>query len=238
MTAWRPFALAVLALVAGFAGAALFAWSGLGARFENGAAIRDYLLAEPEVLREASEELYRRDIAQRIAPLRAELETPYPGAVLGNPRGTLTLVEFSDYACGFCRAAMADIDQLIQANPELKVVIREYPVLSEQSIDAARMALAAAEQGKFEAFHRAMFAAGPPSPAAIERAARGAGVDLDRAREAIAHGRLDAQLEANVSIAERLGLAGTPSWIVGDEALSGAVGAERIAQALAAAREG
>lgn len=233
----RYLLLAVIALVGGFTGAALFAWSGLDTRLGGGDEVREYLLARPEVLREASEELQRRDIAQRIAPLRGEIETPFPGAVLGNPRGTVTLVEFSDYACGFCRAALADVERLIAANPDLKVVVREYPVLSPDSVAAARMALAAAEQGRFAQFHRAMFAAGPPAPQTIETAALRAGVDLDRARGAIALGRFDAQLEGNVMLAERLGLTGTPSWIVGEEALTGAVGARRIADAIDAARE-
>ncbi len=239
MAGARYLALAVIALVSGFAGAALFAWSGLDVRLganSGGDDVRDYLLARPEVLREASEELQRRDLARLIEPLRGEIETPFPGAVLGNPQGSITLVEFSDYACGFCRSSLADVDRLIAANPDLKVVVREYPVLSPQSLEAARMALAAAEQGRFAQFHRAMFAAGALTPEAIETAALRAGVDLDQARGAIALGRYDGQLESNVMLAERLGLTGTPSWIVGDQALTGAVGAERIADAIENAR--
>jgi len=229
-------ATALIALVAGFAGAALFAFSGLGTG-AGGEGTREYLLANPEVLREASGELQRRDMLARIGDIRGELETPFPGAVLGNPRGTVTLVEFSDYACGFCRQSLNDVQQLIADNPDLKVVVREYPVLTPESTDAAHMALAAAQQGRYSAFHDAMFALGPPGPDAIEAAARQAGVDLDRARAAISTGMFDAQLQTNALLAQQLGVSGTPSWVVGDQALSGALGAEAIGAAIKAARD-
>lgn len=221
----------LVALVAGFAGAALWDASGLG-----GHSTRDYLLANPEVLPEAMEELQRREQVARIEPLRRELETPFPGAVLGNPRGSVTLVEFSDYACSFCRQSMADVDSLIAANPDLKVVMREYPILSAESVDAARMALAAAQQDRYAAFHRAMFRMGPPSAETIEAAARTAGVDLAQARAAIATGAFDAQLRANASLASALGVSGTPGWVAGDQLLNGAVGRQAIGEAIEEAR--
>lgn len=221
-----------VSLFAGFSGAALFALTGL-ADMQT----RSFLMSNPEVLPEAMDELQRRDTATRIAPVRAELETAFPGAVLGNPNGTITLVEFTDYACTYCRQSVADVAALIAANPDLKVVIREYPILAPESADAARMALAAAQQGKFAAFHDAMFAAGQVSPATIEAAATSAGVDLAAARQAIASGQFEAQLQNNIFLAQNLGLNGTPSWIVGDRALNGAVGVEAIGRAVAEARE-
>lgn len=223
----------LLALVAGFAGSALWHVSGLGS---DGTATRDYLLAHPEVLPEAMEVLQRRDMAARIDPLRGELERPFPGAVLGNPEGTVTLVEFSDYACSFCRQSLEDVNRLIAANPDLKVVVREYPILRPESVDAARMALAAAQQGRYEAFHDAMFRLGPPSAESIAAAAREAGVDAQQADAAIATGMFDTQLRNNAALAERLGITGTPGWVVGSEALNGAQGADRIGQAIARAR--
>src|SRR5918993_317899 len=155
----RWFLTLVIALTAGFAGAA--AWDFAGLRKDP---TREYLLANPEVLPEAMEVLQRREQTARIEPLRAELETPFPGAVLGNPDGKVTLVEFTDYACTYCRQSVADVTALIRANPDLKVVIREYPILAPESVDAARMALAAAQQGRYAVFHDAMFRLGPPSP--------------------------------------------------------------------------
>ena len=231
----RYLALAAIALVAGFAGAALFAWSGLGAGFA-GQQTREYLLTNPEVLPQAIDELQRREAVARVEPLRGQLETPYPGAVLGNPQGSVTLVEFSDYACGFCRQSRDDVEQLIAENPDLKVVVREFPILSPASADAARMALAAAAQGKYSAFHDAMFALGTPTPETIEAAARRAGVDLPRARSAIEAGQFEQQLQDNVMLAQALGFSGTPSWVVGDQTLNGAVGAAAIGEAIDAAR--
>ena len=230
-TLMRWFLTLVIALAAGFAGAALWDATGLG-----GGSTRDYLLANPEVLPQAMEELQRREQVARIDPLRRELETPFPGAVLGNPRGTVTLVEFSDYACSFCRQSLADVDALIAANPDLKVVMREYPILTAGSVDAARMALAAAQQGRYAAFHQAMFRFGPPSAEAIEAAANSAGVDLVKARAAIATGAFDTQLQANASLASALGVSGTPGWVVGDQLLNGALGRQAIGEAIEEAR--
>jgi len=228
----RWFATVLISLIAGFAGAAIFSLSGLG-----DSQTREYLLANPEVLPEAMEELQRRDMLARIEPLRSELETPFPGAVLGNPDGEITLVEFTDYACTFCRSSVADVNRLIAANPDLRVVIREYPILAHESADAARMALAAAQQGRFQQFHEAMFAQGQVSAESIETAAVQAGLNLDQARSAIATGMFDAQLQNNVFLARNLGISGTPAWIVGNRALNGAVGADAIGRAIAEARE-
>ena len=231
----RPFITTALALVAGFTGAALFSLSGLGERM-GAPATRDYLLAHPEILPQAMDVLQHRELVAKIAPLRGQIEAPFPGAVLGNPEGKVTLVEFSDYACGFCRQSTADVEHLIATNPDLKVVVREYPILTPESADAARMALAAAQQGKFAAFHQAMFANGPPSAETIDAAAERAGVDLARARGAIEGGQFEAQLQGNLQLAQALGLNGTPSWVVGEQALTGAQGADRIGAAIAAAR--
>ncbi len=227
----RWLATALIALVAGFGGAALWSASGFG-----GNGTRDYLLAHPEVLTEAITVLQTRDQQARLAPLRTELETPFPGAVMGNTQGTVTLVEFSDYACGYCRQSLPVVEALVAANPDLRVVVREYPILSEQSVEAARMALAAAQQGRYAAFHGAMFRLGPPSPESIAAAASEAGVDLARARQAIATGLFDSQLQTNADLAARLGIEGTPAFIVGDQALNGAVGEQAIGAAIEQAR--
>jgi len=221
-----------IALVAGFAGAAAWDYAGVGPD-----RTREALLANPEILPEAMQELQRRDMVARIGPIRDELEAPFPGAVLGNPDGEITLVEFTDYACGYCRMSLEHVDQVIAQNPDLRVVIREYPILSAGSADAARMALAAAEQGRFAQFHDAMFAAESLSTENIELAARQAGVDVERALTAISSGQYDGQLQNNVFLARNMGVSGTPAWVVGDQVLSGAVGAETLNAAIAEARD-
>lgn len=222
-----------VSLFAGFTGAALFALSGL-ADMQT----RSYLLSKPEVLTEAMDELQRRAMVARIEPVRAELDTPFPGAVLGNPNGTVTMVEFSDYACTYCRQSLPDVARLIAANPDLRIVVREYPILTADSADAARMALAAAQQGKYAAFHDAMFAAGQVTPATIEAAATSAGVNLAVARRAIEAGQFETHLQNTMFLAQNLGLNGTPAWITGDRVLDGAVGAEALGRAVADARDG
>lgn len=198
--------------------------------------VRAYLLEHPEILPEAMEQLRANEQKRQLASAGDAVETPFPGAVLGNPNGKQTLVEFSDYACTYCKRSVADVAALVAANPELRVVIREYPILSPDSAEAARWALAAAEQGRYAAFHEAMFRAGRPDSATIAAAAAEAGLDLARARRVIADPRIEAELQRNVALARQLGFDGTPSWIAGDQLLSGAVGQAELAKALAAAK--
>ena len=222
----------IVALVAGFGGAALWDYSGLG-----GYATREYLLANPEVLPEAVDELNRRETVARLEPVRSELETPFPGAVLGNPDGKVVMVEFSDYACGYCRRSLKEVDALIAANPDLKVVIREFPILSENSADAARMALAAAEQGRFAAFHNAMYAREQVNGDTILAAANEAGLDVEKAKAAIASGRYEGQLQNNVFLGQNLAVRGTPFFVVGDRTFDGFVPQADLAEAVAEARD-
>ena len=194
--------------------------------------VHDYIISHPEVLPEAMENLHRQDDSKQLAGMRADLEQPWPGAVLGNPNGKQTLVEFTDFACGYCRRSQADVDLLIAARPELKVVVRELPILTPESTDAAKMALAAAAQGRYAAFHKAMFEIGNPAADTIAQAAATAGLDMARARQTIADPAIAAEIERNLEFARKLGLTGTPSWEASNRLLSGAVGADGLAQAL------
>ncbi len=194
--------------------------------------VRDYILENPEIIPEAMEALQRKEGSEALASVRTEAETPFPGAVLGNPNGTVTLIEFTDFACGYCRQSVDHVRTLLANRPELRIVVRELPILSEQSAAAARMALAAAEQGKYAEFHYAMFDAGRPGPATIEAAAKTAGLDLAKARAAAQSDRIKAELGKNMDVARQLGFNGTPSWIVGDELISGAVGVDALAEAI------
>lgn len=223
------FLTALVALLAGFGGAALWSLTGLG---DN--QTRQYLLANPDILPEMAEAYERQQSAKRLADVGDDVTRAFPGAVLGNPRGTVTLVEFTDYGCTYCRASVAHVRQLIAANPQLKVVVREWPIF-QGSDEAARMALAAARQGKFEAFHNAMFAQGSPSPQRIEAAARSAGLDLAAAKAFAVSPQADVEIAQNRGFAQQLGFTGTPSWVVGGQTLVGAVGAEALQRAIDAA---
>ncbi len=195
--------------------------------------VREYILANPEILPEAMEKLRSRENAKQVASSGDAIFEPFPGAVLGNPQGKITLVEFTDFACGFCRSSIPDVEALIKANPELRVVIRELPIIAATSPDAARWGLAAAEQGRYPAFHRAMFAAGRTDAASIQTAASAAGLDIERARRFTSDPRVKAELEANLAHARDLRLEGTPAWVVGEQLLTGAVGKDALAKAIA-----
>lgn len=201
------------------------------------ALVRQTLLDHPEILSETAERLEARETAGRVAPLRGALETPFPGAVLGNPQGKVTLVEFTDFACTYCRGSVADVEALVAANPDLRVVVRELPIIAAESVPAARMGLAAAAQGKYPAFHKAMFSGERPGEASIAAAARSAGLDTAAAQGFAARPETMRELQANLALARQLGINGTPAWIVGDQLLSGAVGRERLQQAVEAARK-
>ena len=230
-----PLALSGIALLVTGALAGLTYARTSGAAMDKAAVeqtVRDYILAHPEILPEAMENLQKRKVASALSSIRGDVEKAFPGAVLGNPQGKITLVEFTDFAYTYYRQSEADVEALIRANPELKVVIRQLPILSPESADAAKMGMAAAEQGKYAAFHHAMYAAGKPDARTIDAAARAAGLDMARAQKAIADPRIEAELGRNIELARQLGFNGTPSWVVGDALLSGAVGKERLQAAI------
>ncbi|WP_423141426.1 DsbA family protein [Parablastomonas sp. CN1-191] len=195
------------------------------------AAVREALLTHPEILPEAMDRLRQKETARALESAGKGLTNAYPGAVLGNPAGTTVLVEFTDYACTYCRRSLPDVQALIAADPQLKIVTRELPILGPGSVAAARVALLAARQGKYAAFHDAMFAMGPPTQASISAAARKAGVDTSPLAKR--DPAIEGELARNLDFARQLGIGGTPAWIVGDQVLSGAIGREALARALA-----
>jgi protein-disulfide isomerase len=194
--------------------------------------VKRTILENPEILPQAMQELQRREAEKQLTSVGDKLFEPFPGSVLGNPKGTVTLVEFTDFACTYCRTSVPDVDALIKEFPQLKVVVRQLPILSPQSAEAAKWGLAAAEQGRFAEFHHAMFAAGRPNAETIAAAAQTAGLDLTRARKFIADPLVNAELSGNLDYARSLGIDGTPSWVVGDQLMTGAVGREALAKAI------
>lgn len=204
----------------------------------SGFFVRRYLIANPEVLPEAMNVLQEREIEEKqreVAPAvarnRAALETPYHGAWAGAAQPDVTLVEFFDYACGYCRASNPHIERLLREDPRLRVVWREFPVLGEPSEAAAVASLAAARAGRYRIFYDSLFAAGRPTPEAIARARQAAGlgetpVDEEARREIL----------KNVRLAEEIQAGGTPAFVVGDQVLIGMVGYEALREAIAEAR--
>ena len=194
--------------------------------------VREYILANPEILPEAMDNLRARETAKVVNSNRKALETPFAGAWEGAADADVTIVQFFDYNCGYCRASLPDIEKLVAADKRIRVVYRELPVLGPDSENAARISLAAAKAGKYAAFHRAVYAAGQPEPRTVERIAKGLGVDLAFASDPAA----TAEIDANLGLARPLQITGTPAWVIGDRTLSGAVGYDALKEAIAAAR--
>jgi protein-disulfide isomerase len=229
-----------LAALLGVGGAMLFLGAGAPVGATDRAAIekivREYILANPEILPEAMDNLKARELGKVVETNRQAIETPFAGAWEGAADADVVLVEFFDYACGYCRAALPDIQKLLKEDPKLKVVYREMPVLGQPSFDAAKVSLAAAQQGKYMAFHKAMFAAGRPSASAISDAQRQAGMNASDTQTAIASKAIEDELNKSSEIQNALQLTGTPSWIVGNKVLVGAVGYDALKAEIAEAR--
>jgi len=212
---------ALTALVFGFLGAAVWSYAGLA---DN--RTRAFLLANPDMLPQMAQAYETQEAEKRLTQMGDEVFTAFPGAVLGNPAGSRVLVEFTDYNCTFCEASLKDVNRLVAEDPDLKVVIREWPIF-EGSDAAARMALAAAMQGKYAAFHTAMFTTGD-----VARAAQAAGLDMGRASADAASNAVSVELARNLELARELGFTGTPAWVAGRKPFGGAIGYERLKAAL------
>ncbi|MGY6550687.1 MAG: DsbA family protein [Erythrobacter sp.] len=222
-----PFALrhalltALIALVFGFIGAAIWSYAGLA---DN--RTRAFLLGNPDMLPQMVEAYEAQEAQKRLANIDENVFVPFPGAVIGNPAGTRVLVEFTDYNCPYCEKSLEDVVRLVADDPEVKVVVREWPIF-EGSDAASRMALAAAMQGQYRAFHEAMFRIGDP-----DAAAEAAGLDMARARRDAASDVVSAELARNADLARSLGFNGTPAWIAGRTPMAGAVGYDVLKAAL------
>ncbi|MEP3452605.1 MAG: DsbA family protein [Parasphingorhabdus sp.] len=201
------------------------------------AIVRDYILNNPEIIPEAVEILQNRQKAEAIDEVRDQIEAPFANAAwAGNPNGDVTVVEYSDFACPYCKQTTADIDRVLKEDKNIKVVFRELPILSEASNEAALMALAAAKQGKYFAFHKTMFATGRPTPSTIESAAREVGIDLAEARQFMGSSEAQTEIQANIEMARKLQFTGTPAWVVGEGSAVGAVGYDGLKELIANAR--
>ena len=230
---------AAAVLLAGVAGAALAAGAAPAAAPGDKAAIerivRDYILSHPEIIPEAMTRLQSREVTKLLDSNRKEIETPFAGAVAGNPDGDVSVVVFFDYACPYCRQGHADVGKLIAADPRVRVVYRDFPAPASE--EAAIASLSAAQQGRYTRFHNAMFET--PGKVGHERTiamVRAAGLDEGRTARDLAAPALKAEIKKNLELGRALGLTGTPSYVVGNEILSGAVGLDALKAAVAKAR--
>jgi protein-disulfide isomerase len=217
-------------------------------RREIGDVVKEYLLKNPEVLQEAIAELERRQQeAQKVSQAsalkesrEALLNSPH-GNLVGNPQGDVTLVEFFDYNCGYCKRALSDLRTLMKGDPKLRVVLKDFPVLGPESVEAARVALGVKLQLKgeklFDYHTRVLETRGKVNGERALAVAKEMGLDMGRLTKDVDGAEVRAALQENMSLAEKLGLSGTPAFVVGDEVISGAVGAEPIRRTVAGVRQ-
>ncbi|WP_196221685.1 DsbA family protein [Sphingobium sp. CAP-1] len=198
--------------------------------------VHDYILEHPEIIPQAVEKLQAKRMSSTIDASRSALETPYAGAWEGAASADVTVVEFFDYACGYCRASLPDLAKLVGTDAKVKIVYRELPILSEESNDAAKVSLLAAERGQYMAYHKALYGAGKVTRDTIVAAAAKAGITKSEAESAIASRKYDAEIQSNIALAQKLQATGTPTFIIGDQLLNGAVGYDALKDGVASAR--
>lgn len=198
--------------------------------------VHDYILEHPEIIPEAMEKLQAKRVAGSIDASRKAIETPYAGAWEGTAQADVTVVEFFDYACGYCRASLPDLAKLVGEDKRVKVVYRELPILSDESADAAKVSLLAAEKGQYMPYHRALYDSGKVTRESILSAAAKVGINRAAAEAAMASTKYDAELQSNIALAQKLHASGTPTFVIGDQVLNGAVGYDALKKAVEAAR--
>lgn len=206
---------------------------------EIGQVVRDYLLKNPEVLQEAMAELDRWQKAEEtsrrqeiIAQKSADLFQSPDGVSIGNPQGKVTLVEFFDYNCGYCKRALDDISKLLKSEPELRLVLKDFPVLGPGSVEAAQVAGAARNQLKGDAFwqfhYKLLSTRGPVGKAQALAAAKDSGVNMDQLNHDMSNRQVTLGIQQTMQLADALSLTGTPSFVLGQDVVVGAVGYDEL----------
>ena len=194
--------------------------------------VRQGLLADPKILTDAIDALRDAQYQPVLATNRAAIETPFASSWKGAAKPDVTLVEFFDYACPYCKASNPSVDRLIEEDKGLRVVYRELPILGPDSVTAARLSLEASQLGRFAKYHDTLWAAGRPAPDTIATAAQAAGIPAQPKADVA----IEAELKRNFQLAGQLGATGTPLFVIGDRVMNGAVGYDTLKQAIAAAR--
>jgi protein-disulfide isomerase len=215
---------------------------------EIGDIVKNYLLTHPELIQEAMNALdqKQKDIeaaAQKSAlvSLSNDLIKAENGVVLGNPKGDVTLVEFFDYNCGYCKKSLADMMGLMKDDPKLRLVLRDFPVLGPDSVEASVVALAVRKQlnaDQYMSFHQQLLTSrGRVGKERATEVAKNLGVDMVRLAKDIESGESRPLIEATMRAADSLRIGGTPAFVVGDGVIVGAVGQESLASAIKSVRE-
>ena len=207
--------------------------------------IHDYLIKHPEIMLDvlqSAEDKMKSDshdkASQALKDHRNELLNDPDSPVAGNPQGDVTLVEFFDYRCPYCKQVEPALEALLGEDRKLRFVYKEFPVLGPDSVTAARVALAARKQGKYDAFHRQMMALkGQINESAIFGVASSVGLDIDRVKRDMAAPEIGRMLKNTLDLAEALQIKGTPGFVIGSEIIPGAVDLGTLKEMIADARQ-
>src|SRR5207302_10654259 len=202
------------------------------------------LLEHPEVLQEAMSALEKRQALAEAEKAKTAIRdhsdaifnSPFQ-VNLGNPQGDVIFVEFFDYNCGYCKRAMSDMFTLMDKDPKLKVVLKEFPVLGPGSVDAARVAVAVRMQdkggGKYRDFHQKLLGGrGQADKARALAVAKEVGFDMARLEKDLASEEVKTTIAENFKLAEAMGMNGTPSYVIGTDVVVGAVGIDALREKL------
>lgn len=209
-------------------------------------AIHDYLMAHPEVVLDALKSAQQQADAQAaeqsrrvISTKQGELLGSPDDLVQGNPKGDVTLIEFFDYRCPYCKQVEPALDALLKEDGKLRIVYKEFPILGEASVYATHVALAAKLQGKYAEFHRAMMATkGDIGDETVLNVATSVGLDIGKIKADMSAPRIDKVIDTNYALADALNIQGTPAIIIGDTLIPGAVDLDTLRKDIAAARRG
>jgi protein-disulfide isomerase len=207
--------------------------------------IHDYLMQHPDVLMEALREAQYKvkrgendKATKTLTDRRYEIFNDPATPVGGNPQGDVSIVEFFDYRCSYCKQALQSLQALMSEDRKLRLVYKEMPVLGPESVVAAHAALAAQRQGKYEAFHRAMMASRAQiTEETVYKVASSVGLDLERLNQDMSSPDVDQVLKANLALANALNIHGTPSFIIGDHIVPGAINLKALKDTIADARK-
>ncbi len=243
-----PFVLSLFLLAPYLAAAAGDDALGPGQRKAIEQVVREYLENNPEILIDALKSLRQRQKAEQrtrsqtaLASRRSELDNDPATPIGGNTSGNVTLVEFFDYQCGFCKRVLPAVQELLRGDGNIRFVFKEFPILGPESVFAARAALAAWKQdhGRYNKFHFALMATkGKLSEDKVMAVAAKSGLDVDRLRRDMAAPEIDDVLQKNFRLAEDLGIRGTPAFVIGDRLVPGAIDLKTFQKLIAEARKG
>ena len=192
--------------------------------------VKSYLVANPEIfvdiqnaLQEKVEKEQTEKLKVAISQNSAEIYRAPAASVAGNPDGDITVVEFFDYNCGYCKHGLHDVIKLVETDPKVRVVFKELPILSKGSEEASHVALAAQKQGKYWEMHKAMLGTkGQMNEAAAVQIAEKLGLDMDKLKKDMASPEVKDEIEKTAALAKKLGVNGTPHFLIGDRAVAGA----------------